>query len=89
MKIPRKRLIARTLWVLLVFMAFMLPTAKATFDLMRLKFNSMMTKKDPKLLYSMYLANQSFNKTDPDGKLKVFSTKRSKGAYVYSFDSDV
>ena len=36
----------------------------------------------------MNLADESINETDPVGKLKVFTTKRSKGAYAHSFDSD-
>ena len=87
-RIPRKGLIARTLWILLVLVSFTIPTVRATFDLMRLKLNSMMTKKDPKLLYSMHLANESSDNMNPVKKPKVFTTKRSKGAYAYSFDSD-
>ena len=36
-RIPRRGPIARILWILLVLIAFMIPTAKATYDLMRFK----------------------------------------------------
>ena len=48
----------------------------------------MITKKDPKLSYSLHLADELIDKPDPVDNTRVFTINRSKGAYAYSFDSD-
>ena len=84
-RVPRRGPIARTLWIMLVLLAFLLPTIRATVNLIRYKFMCTTAKKDPKLLYTLSLIdNTSMNKVLDDNP-KVFTTRSN---HAYSFDSD-